>query len=636
MPRITIFATLLLACVGTAALADDLPLAVSPAIPQPAPAPAAMRTFTLEAGLSRVIQLGAAVDSVSAADPRLVEVHPASATTLLALGVAPGRTTITALNAAGQRVAQYDVTVWPSRHAVPAAHASVAPAPPVSDVVAAATDNGLPPAGPPLPLPATLAATLPATLPATLAATLQPVISRQPAMLPTAAPWPATPRPVSAPRAVGLTGMRGITLEAGLGRVLQLGAAATSVFAADPKVVEVRPASATTLFAFGVAPGHTTIAALDAAGHPVGQYDVTVSPSHYAALAAHASIARALPDSDVAVATTGNGLVATGRLGTASEAEQAMQAVRGSLPPGQLATDNLAVRGSVQVNLRVRIVEMGRTLTRDLGVNWSALSNIGSYATFAGATSNLISNLTTPTSAFGLNARRLGINGVIDALAQDQLVHLLAEPNLTALSGETASFLVGGEFPIPVAQQNNQTTIEFKQYGVSLAFVPTVMSNGDISLQVRPEVSQLTTQGAVQLSSGNSTIQVPALTVRRAETTVELGSGQSFAIAGLLQDNATISDSAVPFLGELPILGALFRSDAFQRNETELVIIVTPYIVRPVSNPAALATPIDGNPLPNDFERLLLLRQTGRVPAAGATAGLASARRPIDAGFVVQ
>ncbi len=618
MVRITAFATLLLACVCTTTLADGLPPAVSavpqPTIPQPVtPQPAAarptMRTFTLEAGLSRVIQLSAAVASVSAADPNLVEVHPAGATTLLALGVAPGRTTITALDAAGQRVARYDVTVWPSRSAAPAAYASIAHALPVSDVAVAARDNGLPAAGPPLTLPAMLR---PATL------------------------RPATPHPVSAPSAMAPTGLRGITLEAGLGRVLQLSAGATSVFAADPKVVEVRPASATTLFAFGVTPGHTTIAALDAAGQPVGQYDVTVSPSHYAALAAHASIAHALPDSDVAVATTGNGLVATGRLGTASEAEQAMQAVRGSLTPGQLATDNLAVRGSVQVNLRVRIVEMGRTLTRDLGVNWSALSNIGSYATFAGATSNLISNLTTPTSAFGLNARRLGINGVIDALAQDQLVHLLAEPNLTALSGETASFLVGGEFPIPVAQQNNQVTIEFKQYGVSLAFVPTVMSNGDISLQVRPEVSQLTTQGAVQLSSGNSTIQVPALTVRRAETTVELGSGQSFAIAGLLQDNATISDSAVPFLGELPILGALFRSDAFQRNETELVIIVTPYIVRPVSDPAALATPLDGNPLPNDFERLLLLRQTGRVPAAGATAGLASARRPIDAGFMVQ
>ena len=148
-------------------------------------------------------------------------------------------------------------------------------------------------------------------------------------------------------------------------------------------------------------------------------------------------------------------------------------------------------------------------------------------------------------------------------MAQDQLLHVLAEPNLTAMSGETASFLVGGEFPIPVAQQNNQVTIEFKQFGVSLAFVPTVASDGRINMKVRPEVSALSTEGAVQLGVGNSTIQVPALTVRRAETTVELASGQSFAIAGLLQDNTTLTGNALPGIGELPVLGALFRSDGF-------------------------------------------------------------------------
>jgi pilus assembly protein CpaC len=274
---------------------------------------------------------------------------------------------------------------------------------------------------------------------------------------------------------------------------------------------------------------------------------------------------------------------------------------------------------------------MSRNLTRDLGVNWSAMAQIGKYTTIAGATANILANLTTPVSSASVANK--GINAVIDALAQDQMVHMLAEPNLTAMSGETASFLVGGEFPIPVAQQNNQTTIEFKQYGVSLAFVPTVISDGHISLKVRPEVSQLTSQGAVQLAAGNSTIQIPAISVRRAETTVELGTGQSFAIAGLLQDNSTINDSSVPFLGDLPILGALFRSNAFQRNETELVIIVTPYIVSPVSNPAALSRPDDGKPVPNDAERLLLMRQTGR-PAAAAP--ISASRAAINAGFVVQ
>ena len=212
---------------------------------------------------------------------------------------------------------------------------------------------------------------------------------------------------------------------------------------------------------------------------------------------------------------------------------------------------------------------------------------------------------------------------------------MLAQPNLKAISGEAASFLVGGEFPIPVAQQNNQVTIEFKQYGVSLAFVPTVASDGQITLKVRTEVSQLTNQGAVQLSSGNSTIQVPALTVRRAETAVELGSGESFAIAGLLQDALNVTGNGFPFLGDVPILGALFRSDNFQRNETELVIIVTPYVVRPVASMSVLHLPTDGYQPPTDLERILLLRQTGRTGSAAA-ASVTVPQIPGNAGFIVQ
>jgi pilus assembly protein CpaC len=170
---------------------------------------------------------------------------------------------------------------------------------------------------------------------------------------------------------------------------------------------------------------------------------------------------------------------------------------------------------------------------------------------------------------------------------------------------------------------------------VSLAFVPTVASDGQITLKVRTEVSQLTNQGAVQLSSGNSTIQVPALTVRRAETAVELGSGESFAIAGLLQDAVNVTGNGVPFLGDVPILGALFRSDNFQRNETELVIIVTPYVVRPVASMSALHLPTDGYKPPNDLERILLLRQTGRTGGAAA-ASATMPQIPGNAGFIVQ
>jgi pilus assembly protein CpaC len=429
---------------------------------------------------------------------------------------------------------------------------------------------------------------------------------------------------------------QGLTLEAGTGRIVSLDAPAASVFAADPKVAEVRPASPTSLFVLGVAPGRTTIAAIGDNGVVIAQYDVIVQPSSFAAAQATSAIGRLLPGRDVQVAVRPNGLVVSGTLRTAAEAEQVMQTARDFVATGQTVESRLAVLESQQVNLRVRIAEMSRAVVRNLGVNWSALGNIGTIAKFSPfAALNLIANanptlpIPNPNNPLNLGGN---INGVIDALATDNLAHVLAEPNLTAMSGETASFLVGGEFPIPIAGGNNQVTIEFKQYGISLAFVPTVESGDRINMKVRPEVSALTTVGAVQLAVGNSTIQVPALTVRRAETTVELASGQSFAIAGLLQDTTTLSGNGLPGLGELPILGALFRSDGFQRNETELVIIITPYLVRGISDPGQVKLPTDGWKPPSDLERILLLRQSARGGAQAA----ATPHIPGDAGFVVQ
>src|SRR6185312_9981049 len=238
--------------------------------------------------------------------------------------------------------------------------------------------------------------------------------------------------------------------------------------------------------------------------------------------------------------------------------------------------------------------EVSREVVRNLGINWQAIGSIGSIGKFPALT--FAANAATAPSCLANASACLGasFNGVIDALAQDNLAHILAEPNLTVMSGQPASFLVGGEFPIPVAQQQGQVTIEFKKFGISLAFLPTVFSDGHINLHVSPEVSQLTNQGAVQLTAGNSTLQIPALTVRRAETTVELGSGQSFAIAGLLQDDATQGVSGLPFLDDIPVLGALFRSNSFQHKQTELVILVTPFIARPVSDTATLHLPTDG------------------------------------------
>jgi pilus assembly protein CpaC len=267
--------------------------------------------------------------------------------------------------------------------------------------------------------------------------------------------------------------------------------------------------------------------------------------------------------------------------------------------------------------LKVKIAEVSRTLTRNVGVNITSQDrsggstggiigrgrNIGSFNDDGGF--KFISPEGVSRLGLGLtNVFGLDIAALLEANENSGLVTTLAEPTLTALSGETASFLAGGEFPIPTAQGINGTSVEFKEYGVSLAFTPVVLEGGRISMRVRPEVSELSSAGSVRLNG----FEVPALTTRRTETTVELGSGQSFMIGGLLSNNRNNSVEKTPFLGSLPILGALFRSQGFRRNETELVIIVTPYLVKPV-NADQIALPTDGYRDSNHAEALLLDRR---------------------------
>jgi pilus assembly protein CpaC len=265
----------------------------------------------------------------------------------------------------------------------------------------------------------------------------------------------------------------------------------------------------------------------------------------------------------------------------------------------------------LQVNLRVKIAEVNRSLLKEVGVNlFSSDATSGFQFGIGQGDPTAVSPpggpfgvgaLATGGTTIGAAGRLLGLDiaGAVDLAAKDGLVSILAEPNLTALSGETASFLAGGEYPIPIQQSLGTTTVEYKQYGVGLAFTPIVLADGRISMRVRPEVSELSNEGAVEL---NDTL-IPALTVRRAETTVELGSGQSFMIAGLLRNTNTNNISKAPFLGDLPILGSLFRSSSFRRSETELVIIVTPFLVRPTSG--RLALPTDGYRAPTDVQQVL-------------------------------
>jgi pilus assembly protein CpaC len=285
--------------------------------------------------------------------------------------------------------------------------------------------------------------------------------------------------------------------------------------------------------------------------------------------------------------------------------------------------------------LRVRIAEVKRTALKELGFNLDALFELGTNALFGlaigapavvggavGVGDFLVRKDDTNSLIASFGNDRFAVDSVIDALADEGLLTVLAEPNLTALSGEHADFLAGGEFPIPVGQDDGVITIEFKRFGVFLSFMPVVLDNGRISLRVAPEVSELSNAGAITLNG----FSIPALTTRKAVTTVELGSGESFAVAGLIQNSVTQSLQKFPGIGDVPVLGTLFRSDNFQRNESELVIIVTPYLVRP-SAPHQLVDPTQGIEPPNDEDRYVYGRNYGELTGAASAPGIVPARR---------
>jgi pilus assembly protein CpaC len=269
--------------------------------------------------------------------------------------------------------------------------------------------------------------------------------------------------------------------------------------------------------------------------------------------------------------------------------------------------------GSNQVMLKVKIAEVDRSELKRFGISLQNLSNMSNFAfgmlrgrqILDAATGALTRNGTDGTLFGQFNDGQTNLNTVIDALEDNGLVSTLAEPTLTTQSGQPASFLAGGQFPVPVVTGSGssaQVSITYQPFGVSLSFTPVVLSKERISLLVAPEVSSLSQTGAVT----NAGFNIPALQTRKASTTVELGSGQSFAIAGLLQNDRSNDINKFPFLGDMPVLGALFRSRQFQHSQTELVIIVTPYIVDAVNDPTALHDPTQGLVSANDAEGLLL------------------------------
>jgi pilus assembly protein CpaC len=416
-----------------------------------------------------------------------------------------------------------------------------------------------------------------------------------------------------------------IVLEVNKGTLIRLTAPAATVFIANPDIADVQVKSPSLIYISAKAPGETVIYAVDATDSVLLNSPVRVE---HDLSRLRSSLRQLAPGERISADSVDGNLVLTGIASDAGKADK-VRALAASIAgevKGSQVINRMTVATPNQVNLKVRIAEVDVTKLSDIGVNWSKVSSNLSFATFNPVS---IAGELTNTLRVG-NPNGTGVLATVQALTDEGFITSLAEPNLTAMSGQTASFTAGGQFPVPISGSSAATggfptiTVEFKTFGVSLSFTPTIIDAHHLNLRVRPEISELTTTGEVSVPlTASATVTIPALTLRTAETTVELGSGESFALAGLLMHTSQQLVSKVPWIGDIPILGALFRSDRFQRGETDLVIIVTPYLVQPVQT--RVAAPTDGLLLPNDAQRVLFsdkFRQGLPGPARG----------PLDAG----
>lgn len=450
-----------------------------------------------------------------------------------------------------------------------------------------------------------------------------------------------------------------VQVNTGRGRLVTLSRPMSDLFISDDTIADVQVRSPTQLYLFGKKTGETTLSATNKAGQVVYATTVRVG-QNYDSIGQ--MLALAMPEAKIA-ATPMNGLVLlTGTVAAPDDAAEAERLVQAYVGEGTKVLSRLKTATPLQVNLQVRIAEVSRGFVKNIGANLMTRDQTGGFnfgissgrnpgsltaadlSTYPrgrvplpgggyveGAIDPTTGRIIDPRSTsvasiqqgpdrttLGLAGRLLGLD-VLSAFDLGETigqVTTLANPNLTVMSGETASFLAGGELPIPLSQGLGAVSVEFKQFGISLSYTPTVLSDGRISMRVRPEVSQLSFDNAVTIG-GTS---VPGLTTRRVETTLELGSGQSMVIGGLLQNSHNNSIEKTPGLGNLPVLGALFRSNGFRRSETELVVVITPYLVRPVNNPGDIALPTDGYRAPTDLGRVLL----GELEGKGS-----NAKRPV-------
>jgi pilus assembly protein CpaC len=418
--------------------------------------------------------------------------------------------------------------------------------------------------------------------------------------------------------------VEGIRVVIGKSETLRMETTFADLVVGNPEVADVVPLTDHSLYVLGKKAGGTNIMIYDGQRQVVGVVEVEVT---YDVPRLAAELRRGLPTAKLAVSSVNGRIMLSGTVPDSVALDRALTIAR-QFGPDVVST--LALSTPQQVMLEVRFVEASRNASRELGIRWDVLG--GSSATRIGnppapepglalgcAAVPCANRTINPVAAgvallpsggtpFGavianlLNSGGVRIDSLITALEEKGLARRLAEPNLVALSGDTASFLAGGEFPFPVQSTQNVTTIVFKRFGVGLAFTPTVLANGLINLKIEPEVSQLDPTRSVRAGG----VEVPSLIVRRASTTIELRDGQSFAIAGLLQSVSSTTAQQLPWLGDVPVLGALFRSSAYQKNETDLVIIVTPRLVRPLGPGEVARTPFDTSRPANDVDLFLL------------------------------
>ncbi|MBE7217101.1 MAG: type II and III secretion system protein family protein [Caulobacteraceae bacterium] len=475
---------------------------------------------------------------------------------------------------------------------------------------------------------------------------------------PTAAPLRTAPAVETVRVGTGAGAVRTLSLPRGKSAIVELPVDARDVMVSNPKVADVALSTPRRIYVMGAASGQTDATFVDGMGRQILRLDIRVDQDTGAL---QQTLARVLPGASIHVDSANDSVILSGEAASAAEADKAARLAAAFVSDPKQVVNMIAVAGGEQVMLQVKVVEVNRTVLKQLGfdlnaitgqlgmprysflnsptygVNGSYLGNatggyaynstsqavqypvIGAYTSAEqqsiipqiSRNDKLASYLTGLAGSRGLNSA----TAMIQAFERVGLVRTLAEPNLTAISGESANFLAGGEFPVPVGEDSTgRITVEFKQYGVGLGFTPVVLSSGRISLKISTEVSQLTNAGGFTLSNSSGTpgstapsLAIPGLTVRRAQTVVELPSGGAMAIAGLIQSQTQQTLDSLPGLMQLPVLGALLRSRDFQQNESELVVIVTPYLVKPV-HPDQLSTPADGLQIADDLQTNLLGR----------------------------